>query len=105
MPPLLPLVVCGTAALVALATAVYASDQQEKRKQDQARYREEIAGLKERLARKERELRRLLRRLGKKNRQVRELARVIDRLREELAGLRLDRLREELASRSWGNSP
>lgn len=103
--PLIPIAVCGTAALVALATAVYASDQQEKRKRDQARHREEIAGLKERLARKERELRRLLRRLGKKNRQVRELARVIKRLREELAGLRLDRLREELASRSWGNSP
>ena len=104
MLPLLPLVVYSTSVLVTLVSVVYASDQQEKRKQDQARHREEIAGVKERLARKEREYQELLHRLGEKNRQVRELAQEVKRLREELASLRLDRLREKLANRSWRNS-
>ena len=92
MPSLFSLAVSATAALVALGTAVYASDQQDKREQDQARHREEIAALEKRLARKEREFRRLRRRLGKKNRQVRELA------------LEVYRLREELANHSWRTS-
>ena len=101
MLPLLPIVVYTTTALVTLVSVVYAGDQQKKREQDQARHRAEIAALEKRLARKERKYQELLRRLGEKNRQVRELAEEVDRLREELASLRLGRLREELANHSW----
>lgn len=108
MPPLLPLAVYAAAALVALGSAVYVSDQQDKREQDQARHREELEALVKRLARMEREFWKLRRRLGRKCRQVRELAQQvlelkqkIARLREALASHRLERLREELAKRSW----
>ena len=81
-------IMLGVTALIAFATAVYASDQQDKREEDLKRFRGKIAALEERLAGKEREYRSLLRRLGRKNWQVRELAREIERLREALAKLR-----------------
>ena len=104
MLPLLPLVMYSTSVLVTLVSVVYAKDQRDKREQDGARHRKEIAALEKRFARKEREYQELLHRLGEKNRQVSELAQEVKRLREELASLRLDRLREELANRSWRNS-
>lgn len=105
MLPLLPIVVYTTAVLVTLGSAVYASDQQNKREEDRKRHRAEIEALEKCLAREERKYRELLRRFGEKNRQVRELAEEVDRLREELASLRLGRLREELTNHSWRNSP
>ena len=84
-------IMLGVAALIAFASVVHACDQQNKREEDQRRFREKIAALEERLAGKEREFRRLLRRLGRKNRQVRELAQEIERLREALAEARARR--------------
>lgn len=87
MPSLISFAGYAAIALLAFGSVVYACDQQDKREQDLARSRAEMAALEERLADKEREFRKLRRRLGRKNRQVRELAQEVDRLREELASL------------------
>jgi peptidoglycan hydrolase CwlO-like protein len=77
-------IIAGIGALLGIGGTAVAYDQYEKRKGEEAGFRNSLNELEAKLKAKESEFAELKARLGEKNRQVRELSEEIARLRAEI---------------------